>query len=213
MYLVYQPVSLIRFHAGKHLGTYDVVRGGLGVEVCGGDDSLGGLWAESVAQDSGLSISNWSWLWSIWRSIRLLDDWDNRLGGLNNWRGGTRAGNDGGRDGIGLSDWADNGGQVNGLGNDINSGILSTASGLSDVLAAVGDRVDDSLVDSQGGKWHGLRRGWGSGHCRGHGLVDGTTVVEAASMAVGVSSSEGREEDGGNSGDMHLGWFISSFDM
>lgn len=77
----------------------------------------------------------------------------------------------------------------------------SVAGSQSDVLATVVDRGHDGGLHSQGSERG--RSACDSGG--GHSLVETTAVVEAASMAMGIGGSEGREEEGRDSGDMHVG--------
>lgn len=80
--------------------------------------------------------------------------------------------------------------------------MVAVASGLGDVLAAVVDGGHHGGLDGQGGQRGSLA---GDSWRGGHGLVKSTAVVEAAGMAVGISGSEGREEEGRGSGDVHVG--------
>ena len=78
--------------------------------------------------------------------------------------------------------------------------MVSVTGGQGDVLAAVVDGGQNGGLDGQSGHWL-----LGGGDGGGQGLVESTTVAKAASMAVGLGGSESRKEQGGNSGDVHVG--------
>lgn len=173
--------------------TYGVVSGGLGVLDGSGDDGLGTLWAQCVGENLvsclwGVVLGALSWIWS-WRGI----NWC--------WESGT--GKNRALDAGSISLWAHDCGQIDDLGDGNGvSGVVSIAGGLGDVLAAVVDGGHHGGLDGQGGERSSLAGdSWGGGH----GLIESTAVVEAASMAVGIGGSESREEEGRGSGDVHVG--------
>lgn len=172
---------------------YGVVSGGLGVLDGSGDNGLGTLWAESVGQNLvgclwRIVLGALSWIWS-WLGV--------------NWCWESGAGKNRALNAGSIRLWANNSGQIDDLGDRNGvSGVVAVASGLGDVLAAVVDGGHHGGLDGQGCERSSLAGDSWSG---GHGLVESTAVVEAAGMAVRIGGSEGREEEGRGSGDVHVG--------
>lgn len=177
------------------MATYLVMNLSLGVLDGGNNNRLGGASTESVGEDDVLGWG-WSWLDEI---LRLL--WDDSLGNLNNDWSSCGVADDRASDRLDVSQWANNGGQVDSLGDN-----LSSASG--GVLSAVEEGAGKGGLNGQGGEWS-LSSGsqcWGSSG----GLVDIAAVVEALAMTVWVVGGGGksREEEGGSCLILHGGGLV-----